>query len=112
MKPVFFCRSGRVLVSSRPNPLLLPAKIQALIITGQDAHPWRESTPYLKQILEQTGRFEVRGDRGVSRRNASKLSTSTDVVILNYSDEKLKNPFLEPERQGCCHELMSDPAKA
>ena len=35
-------------------------RIQVLIITGQDKHPWRETTPYLREILTQTGKFEVR----------------------------------------------------
>ena len=34
-------------------------KIQTLIVTGQNGHDWRETTPLLRQILEETGRFEV-----------------------------------------------------
>lgn len=37
-----------------------PAKIQALIITGQNVHDWKGVTPVLRQVLEDTGRFEVR----------------------------------------------------
>lgn len=37
-----------------------PPKLQALIITGQNGHDWRATTPVLKQALEETGRFEVR----------------------------------------------------
>jgi len=37
-----------------------PHRIQVLIITGQDKHPWRETTPYLREILNRTGQFEVR----------------------------------------------------
>jgi hypothetical protein len=40
-----------------------PQKIQVLIVTGQDKHPWRETTPYLREILTQTGKFEVRVKR-------------------------------------------------
>jgi len=29
-------------------------RIQALIVTGQDKHPWRESTPYLRGLLDET----------------------------------------------------------
>src|ERR1017187_2644472 len=35
-------------------------KIQALIITGQNGHDWRATTPVLRKLLEDTGRFEVR----------------------------------------------------
>jgi uncharacterized protein len=68
-----------------------PRKIQALIVTGQDAHPWRDSTPYLKQLLEQTGRFEVRVTEEFRGSTLETLSFY-DVAILNYSDEKLKIP--------------------
>jgi type 1 glutamine amidotransferase len=66
-------------------------KIQALIVTGQDAHPWRETTPYLRDLLDATGKFEVRVTeefRGSTRKSLAPY----DVVILNYSDEKLAIP--------------------
>lgn len=34
-------------------------KIRVLIIDGQNNHKWRETTPYLKKVLEQGGRFTV-----------------------------------------------------
>ena len=37
-----------------------PARIQALIITGQNGHDWRATTPVLRKLLEDTGKFEVR----------------------------------------------------
>jgi len=38
-----------------------PAKIQALIITGDDVgpHPWKETTPVMKDILVKSGKFDV-----------------------------------------------------
>ena len=36
-----------------------PAKIKVLIIDGQNNHQWTVTTPLLKQILEQSGRFTV-----------------------------------------------------
>ena len=36
-----------------------PAKIKALIIDGQNNHNWAETTPLLKAILENSGRFTV-----------------------------------------------------
>ena len=36
-----------------------PAKIKALIIDGQNNHNWAETTPLLKAILENSGRFAV-----------------------------------------------------
>ncbi len=34
-------------------------KIRVLIIDGQNNHDWKSTTPVLKQILEQTGKFTV-----------------------------------------------------
>jgi type 1 glutamine amidotransferase len=36
-----------------------PAKIPVLIVDGQNNHQWAITTPMLKRILEQTGRFTV-----------------------------------------------------
>jgi hypothetical protein len=44
--------------------------LQALIITGQNGHDWRATTPILRKLLEDTGRFEVRVNRGVPRRGS------------------------------------------
>src|ERR1035438_6210004 len=61
-----------------------PHKIQVLIITGQDKHPWRETTPYLREILTQTGKFEVRVTEEFRGANAETLAPY-DVAVLNYS---------------------------
>lgn len=66
-----------------------PARpIQTLIITGQDKHPWREATPYLRGLLDQTGRFEVRVTEEFRGATLETL-LPYDLVILVYSDEKL-----------------------
>jgi type 1 glutamine amidotransferase len=70
-------------------------KIQVLIITGQDKHPWRETTPYLREILTQTGRFEVRVTEEFRHGNLESLAPY-DVAVLNYSDEKLDVPSWSP----------------
>lgn len=70
-------------------------KIQVLIITGQDKHPWRETTPYLREILTQTDKFEVRVTEEFRNGNLETLSPY-DVAVLNYSDEKLDIPSWSP----------------
>ena len=72
-----------------------PRKIQVLIITGQDKHPWRETTPYLREILTQTDRFEVRVTEEFRHGNPETLAPY-DVAVLNYSDEKLDIPSWSP----------------
>jgi hypothetical protein len=64
-----------------------PAKIQALIITGQNGHDWRGTTPVLRQMLEDTGRFEVRVIEEFRGAGAETLAPY-DLVILNYYDRR------------------------
>jgi hypothetical protein len=60
-------------------------KIQALIITGQNGHDWRATTPVLRKLLEDTGRFEVRITEEF--RGAGPETLAPDyVAILNYYD--------------------------
>jgi uncharacterized protein len=73
----------------------VPRKIEVLIITGQDKHPWRETTPYLREILAATDRFEVRVTEEFRNGNLDTLAPY-DVVVLNYSDEKLDIPTWSP----------------
>ena len=83
-------------------------KIQVLIITGQDKHPWREASPYLKDLLSATGKFEVRVTEEFRGATAETLAPY-DVAVLVYSDEKMnipewsdttKNALLEFVRSG------------
>ncbi len=67
------------------------AKIQALIITGQNGHDWRGTTPVLRRELEETGRFEARVTeefRGASPETLAPYG----LVVLNYYE--LKKPEL------------------
>jgi len=66
-------------------------KIQVLIITGQDKHPWREASPYLRDLLNQTGKFEVRVTEEFRGATTETLQPY-DVAVLVYSDEKLNIP--------------------
>ena len=36
------------------------ARYRALIISGQNNHDWRTTTPQLRKLLSATGRFDVR----------------------------------------------------
>jgi len=61
-----------------------------LIITGQDAHPWRQTSAFLREILNETGKFEVRVAEEF--RDAGPGSFANyDVAVLVYSDEKFTN---------------------
>ena len=70
-------------VSAQPSPPPDPNKVQVLILTGQNVHDWRGTTPLLKQALETTGRFEVRileEIRGIGPETLAPY----DVLVVNY----------------------------
>src|SRR5258708_2844856 len=54
-----------VLVAAAGNDRLLAAdqpaagKIKVLIIDGQNNHDWKSTTPLMKKVLEDSGRFSV-----------------------------------------------------
>lgn len=62
-------------------------KIQTLIITGQNGHDWRGTTPLLRKILEDTGRFEVRVTEEFRGAGPDTL-VPYDLVVLNYFERR------------------------
>src|SRR5262245_50730191 len=62
-----------------------PPKIQALILTGNHAHNWKGTTPILRKILEDTGKFEVKVMEEVRGATAATFAPY-QVIILNYSE--------------------------
>ncbi|HZO89057.1 MAG TPA: ThuA domain-containing protein [Chthonomonadaceae bacterium] len=60
-----------------------PPKIQVLILTGQHGHNWRETTPRLREILENTGRFEVRVTEEPTGAGPETFA-KYDVLLLHY----------------------------
>src|SRR4249919_949951 len=73
-----------LLGTARLAPAQAP-KLQVLIITGQNGHDWRATTPVLRKILEDTKRFEVRVTEEFRGATAETLAPY-DLVILNYYD--------------------------
>ena len=68
-----------------------PPRIQALIITGQNGHDWKATTPVLRKLLEDTGKFDVRVTEEFRGAGPETLAPY-DVVVLNYYE--LKKPAL------------------
>ena len=70
---------------------LKAAEYKALIVTGQNNHKWKASSPILKQLLEQTGLFsadiiktpEKGGDMSTFNPDFSKYS----LVVLDYNGD-------------------------
>ena len=61
-----FCSTVLAIVFSVGSLLAqTPPKVKVLILTGVNNHKWAATTPVLREILEQTGRFEVRANEEV-----------------------------------------------
>ncbi len=58
-------------------------KIRVLILSGRNNHDWRSTTPYLRHVLEATGRFDVRVTEEPQALNAETLRPY-DVLVSNY----------------------------
>lgn len=66
-----------------------PDKIQALILTGYNMHDWRKITPGLRELLESTGKFEVRVNEEPVGITEATL-TGYDLIVLNYTNHLLR----------------------
>ena len=73
-------------------PAQSPPKIKVLILTGVSNHDWRATTPVLREILERTGRFDVRVNEE-GRGNGPETFAPYDVLVLNYNDWKNSGPW-------------------
>jgi type 1 glutamine amidotransferase len=68
--------------------------VKVLIITGQTDlpyHDWRQSTPFLRAHLEQTGRFDVKTIEEPRAVNAAALQ-GYDVILLHYNGPRFPAP--------------------
>ena len=72
---------GSLVFAQQPSPG--PAKIAVLIVTGQNGHNWRGTTPLLRKILEDTDKFEVRVTEEFRGAGPETLAPY-DLVVLNY----------------------------
>jgi type 1 glutamine amidotransferase len=67
------------------------APMKALIVDGQNAHNWKETTPILKKLLEETGLFTV--DVATSPAHGQDMSgfqpdfAAYKLVVLNYQGD-------------------------
>ena len=84
------------------------AQYKALIVTGQNNHKWKESSPVLKQLLEQTGLFSA--DIATSPAKGSDMSTYNpefskyNLVVVDYNgdswNDKTKTAFVDFVNNG------------
>ncbi len=73
------------------NAQTTPAPMKALIVTGQNYHPWKMTSEALKQMLEDTGLFQV--DIAVSPPAKTSMKefkpgfSAYRLVVLDYSGD-------------------------
>lgn len=67
-----------------PEKLYRPGRLRALVLSGQNNHDWRTTTPALRNILEQTGRFDTRILEEPAGLTAEMLS-KFQVVVTDYN---------------------------
>lgn len=81
---------------------------KALVVTGQNNHNWKASSPILKQLLEQTEIFTAEiiktPDKGGDMNTFNPDFSKYDVVVLDYNgdswSEKTKTAFVEYVKDG------------
>ena len=65
--------------------------LKVLIVDGQNNHAWRETTPVLKKILEETGQFQVdvatTPPAGSDMREFKPDFAAYQVVLVNYNGD-------------------------
>jgi type 1 glutamine amidotransferase len=71
-----------------------PERLQALIITGQNPHDWKGTTPLLRKALEDTEKFEVRVVEEF-RGGTPEMLAPYGLIIMNYYDGRPVNRFGE-----------------
>lgn len=82
--------------------------LKAVIVTGQNNHDWKTSSPIIKQILENSGRFTA--ELAISPENAEGMEnfkpdfSAFDVVVLDYNGvswcEETKQAFVDYVKNG------------
>ena len=76
------CAMGSLGHAQQPAPAA-PPKINVLIITGQNGHNWRGTTPILRKILEDTGKFDVHVTEEFRGAGPETLAPY-DLLVVNY----------------------------
>ena len=64
-------------------PFFQPGKIRVLIFSGRNNHDWRTTTPFLRKILVDSGRFDVRVEEEPAGITAATLA-AYDVLVIDY----------------------------
>ena len=69
-------------------PLFQPGKVRVLILSGRNNHDWRTTTPFLRKILVDSGRFDVRVEEEPAGVTEVTLA-AYDALVLDYDGPRL-----------------------
>jgi type 1 glutamine amidotransferase len=83
-----------------PAPFFAQGKVRVLVLSGRNNHDWRTTTPQLAQILEETGRFDVRITHEPAGMNAAAL-VPYQVLVSDYN-----GPRWEPASEKAIEEFV------
>jgi type 1 glutamine amidotransferase len=96
---------------------LVPAqeRLKVLIVTGSHRHDWVNTTPVLKKLLAESGRFEVAVTETPAKDLTAQALAKTDVILLHYreTDKPMKFPLLgdDGKATGEVREVPAAPAR-
>lgn len=88
-----------------------PAPLRVMILSGANNHDWQKTTPVLRSILEQSGRFHVDVVDDISKLSAESFAPY-DAILSNYNtfgkdtpldaiwNAKTREAFLDHIRAG------------
>jgi len=85
MRTALLCAACSLLLPAQNTlPLFRPGAIRALIFSVRNNHDWRTTTPELRAILQETGRFDVRVLEEPAGITADTLA-AYQVIVLDYN---------------------------
>jgi type 1 glutamine amidotransferase len=87
----FLACTAALLALALPGPAADKEPIKVLIITGDHGHKWKETTPFLQDILTKAG-MKVDITETPAKDLTSANLAKYDVLLLNYKDTKMGGP--------------------
>lgn len=88
---LFLTAVGAVLLGAALAPAADKPRIRVLLITGDHGHAWKETTPFLKDVLTKAGMSVDVTETPSTDLTADRLA-SYDVLLLNYKDTSKGSP--------------------
>ena len=78
-------KGGKGKAKAGPPGANHPERLQVLIITGQNPHDWRGTTPSLRKTLDDTEKFETR-EIDEFRGGTPEMLAPYGLIVMNYYD--------------------------